>query len=33
MGRAGHQQVVEQFSEQRQNRILREIYTDLAGSS
>ena len=33
MGRAGHQRVVEQFSEQRQNRILREIYTDLAGSS
>ncbi len=33
MGRAGHRQVVEQFSEQSQNRILREIYTDLAGSS
>ncbi len=33
MGEDGRRRVVEQFSEQDQNRILREIYTDLADSS
>ena len=33
MGGDGHRRVVEQFSEQTQNRILREIYTALAESS
>ena len=33
MGGDGHHRVVEQFSDQGQNRILREIYADLAESS
>ncbi len=32
MGGDGHRRVVDQFSEHRQNRILREIYASLAES-